>query len=288
MGPTASGKSDLALALAQKLDGEIISVDSRQVYRGMDIGTGKVSKREQELVRHHLIDIASPKVEYNISHFLKDATQAIEDIQSRGKTAILCGGTMFWMEALVLGTSLPPVPPDPAFRERWEKRATPELFAYLKRLDPKRAKTIDPKNKVRLLRAIEIAKALGKVPLPQDSKSKLQDFIFIGLNPSVEILNQKIRARLKARMKQGLLEEVKKLQKSGVSWERLESLGLEYRAMTLFLQGKITWEEMDKTLPYDIIHYAKRQRSSLRRLEKRGIKIQWFESTEEALKESSL
>lgn len=284
VGPTASGKSSLAIELARTIGAEIISADSRQVYIGMDLGTGKVTKEEQRLVRHHLIDIANPKVEYNVSHFLADVTKAIADIEARGKRIIICGGTAFWIEALMLGLPLPKVVPDPVFREKWGKKDAGELYGYLKRLDPERAKTIDKANKVRLLRAIEIAKALGSVPVIDRSiLPDLSGFLVIGLNPPVEELNKKIRERFMSRMKAGMLEEAIKLNRAGLSYERMESFGLEYRALTQFLQKKITDAELYTNLPYDIIHYAKRQRSSLRRLEKQGVKIHWIKDTTEAL-----
>lgn len=284
VGPTASGKSALAIDLAREIGAEIISADSRQVYRGMDIGTGKVTKEEQRLVRHHLIDIENPKVEYNVSHFLADVTKAITDIEARGKRVIICGGTTFWIEALMLGLPLPKVVPDPVFREKWGKKEAGELYGYLKRLDPERAKTIDRQNKVRLLRAIEIAKALGSVPVIDRSVlPDLSGYIVIGLNPPVEELNKKIRERLMARMKAGMLDEAVRLNRSGLSYERMESFGLEYRALVQFLQKKITDSELYTDLPYEIIHYAKRQRSSLRRLEKQGVKIRWIKDAAEAL-----
>lgn len=314
-GPTAAGKSDLALSLAKTLNAEIISVDSRQVYRGMDIGTSKVpgnltkisnfqfpisnkkspassfklqASREiyiSDGIPHHLVDIAHPKTEYNVSHFLQDAQHAIADIQDRGKRVILCGGTIFWIEALMFGLSLPHVAPNKEFRKRWEKKEVSELYGYLKRLDPERAKSIDRQNKVRLLRAIEIAKALGTVPILRSNfKLHLSNYTVLALNPPVEELNAKIRERLKIWLKQGLVKEVEQLHTHGVSWKRLESFGLEYRAIALFLQGKISREELDVTLPQAIIHYAKRQRSSLRRLEKRGVTIHWVNDATEALK----
>lgn len=284
VGPTASGKSALAIVLARTIGAEIVSADSRQVYRGMDLGTGKVTREEQRQARHHLIDIANPKTEYNVSHFLADASEAIADIEARGKRVIICGGTAFWIEALMLGLPLPKVVPDPVFREKWGKKDAGELYGYLKRLDPERAKTIDKENKVRLLRAIEIAKALGKVPtIDRSVLPDLSRYIIIGLNPPVDELNRKIRDRFMARMKAGMLEETVKLNRGGLSYERLESFGLEYRALTQFLQKKITDAELYAELPYDIIHYAKRQRSSLRRLEKQGVKIHWIEDAAEAL-----
>lgn len=284
VGPTSSGKSDLAVAMAKVINAEIISADSRQVYRGMDIGTGKITREEQQGIHHHLLDIENPKIEYNISHFLRDCTLAIRDIESRGKRVIICGGSTFWIEALLFGLELPRVAPDKAFRAKWGERSKDELMAYLKRLDPERAKTVDRNNRMRILRAIEIAKTLGKVPeLTHNPQPITNNFLVLGLNPPVEELNAKIRTRLKARIKAGMLEEVKKLNRSGVSYERLESFGLEYRALTRHLQGKLTLEEVNVTLPYDIIHYAKRQRSSLRRLEKRGAVIHWVKDATEAL-----
>ncbi len=284
VGPTASGKSDLAVALAKELNGEVISADSRQIYQGMDIGSGKITREEMQGIRHHLLDIANPKIEYNISHFLRDTEKVIHDIESRGKRVIICGGSTFWIEALLFGMALPSVAPDKAFRAKWGERSKDELMAYLKRLDPERAKTVDKDNHMRILRAIEIAKTLGKVPVLPSPSVDINRFFIIGLNPPVEILNQKIRTRFKARMKAGMLEEVKKLNRSGVSYERLESFGLEYRTLTRHLQGKLTLEEVNEFLPYDIIHYAKRQRSSLRRLEKRGALIHWVTHLDEALK----
>lgn len=284
VGPTASGKSTLAIELAREIGAEIISADSRQVYRGMDIGTGKVTREEQRQVRHHLIDIANPKVEYNVSHFLADVTKVIADIEARGKRVIICGGTTFWIEALMLGLPLPKVVPDPVFREKWGKKDAGELYGYLKRLDSERAKTIDKANKVRLLRAIEIAKTLGSVPIIDRSVlPNLSGYTVLGLNPPVEELNKKIRERLMARMKAGMLDEAVRLNRAGLSYERMESFGLEYRALVQFLQKKITDAELYTNLPYDIIHYAKRQRSSLRRLEKQGVKIHWIKDTTEAL-----
>lgn len=285
VGPTASGKSDLAVAVAQAVGAEIISADSRQVYRGMDIGTGKIAAKEMQGVPHHLLDVENPKIEYNVSHFLRDCTATIDEIRSRGKRVVICGGTTFWIEALLLGLSLPPVAPDKAFREKWGERSKSELLAYLKRLDPERAKTVDANNRLRILRALEIARALGKVPqFTNNRQPTTDDFLVIGLNPPVEELNAKIRTRLKARMKAGMLDEVKRLNLAGVSYERLESFGLEYRALARHLQNKMTLDEVNETLPYDIIHYAKRQRSSLRRLEKRGVTIHWIKDASEALK----
>ncbi len=298
VGPTASGKSDLAIALAKQYDGEIISADSRQVYRGMDIGTGKVLKdlpentnlktqkpNKQRIadyysegIRHHLIDVASPRREYNISHFLRDAKKAITDIEKRGKFPIICGGTHFWIQALLNGQSLPEVKPDKTLRRQLEKKSTEELFKMLQEKNPERAKTIDIKNKYRLIRALEICNALGKVPPP--IRYSIFDIRYssciIALNPEKEILRERIRTRLEKRFDEGMIDEVRSLRTSGISWKRLESFGLEYRYIALFLQEKISEHEMRERLFFEIWHYAKRQLSFIRRMEKQSTPIHWI------------
>jgi len=350
VGPTASGKSDYAISLAHEIGGEIISADSRQVYRGMDIGTGKVP-RDTELttdnsplttdskqtekpsetlsvvsgksyvssgIRHHLLDVASPKCSYNVTHFLRDANAAIADIRRRGKIPIICGGTNFWIEALVFGTEFPEVKPDPTLRKTLGKLDADTLFRMLEEKDPDRAETIDPKNKVRLIRAIEIISALGSVPkidkrdrnmrnsqiplgppfqkgerqesspalksnslpfskreYPKGEGLSFHDFRFIGIDISRETLRENIEIRLEKRLSEGMVEEVEGLRKSGISWGRLEAFGLEYRWIARLLQGKITEAEIREKLTTDIVHYAKRQMTFLRRLERRGIRIEW-------------
>ncbi len=298
-GPTASGKSDLTIALAKKYDGEVISADSRQVYRGMDIGTGKVtrdlaedsrfkiqdSRFYSEGIRHHLIDVASPKRSYNVSHFVRDAEKAIADIRKRGKVPIVCGGTHFWIEALLIGNPLPAVKPDPTLRKKLGKLSTDELFAMLEEKDPARAKTIDVKNKIRLIRALEICETLGSVPAPATSyKLPATNYQIIALVPDKEILNERIKTRLLKRLDQGMIEEVDRLHTEGVSWQRLESFGLEYRYVALFLEKKISREEMLEKLETEIRQYAKRQLTFLRRLERSGLKVHWISDPEEATK----
>ena len=305
IGPTASGKSDLAIALAKKYDGEIISADSRQVYHGMDIGTGKVPKdlpentnlktQKQkkrrttdyysEGIRHHLIDVASPRREYNISHFLRDAKKAIINIEKRDKLPIICGGTHFWIQALITGQTIPQVKPDKILRAKLEKKSAEELFRMLEERDPKRAETIDAKNKYRLVRALEIIKSLGSVP---NTKYEIRNTKYtpttIALNPEKEILRERIRLRLEKRFEEGMTEEVQNLRDFGISWKRLEGFGLEYRYIARFLQGKISEEEMKEKLFFEIWHYAKRQLSFIRRWGKQGIRIRWLENMEDAEK----
>jgi tRNA dimethylallyltransferase len=316
-GPTASGKSDLAIALAKKYSGEIISADSRQVYRGMNIGTGKVArdfpvisntqflisnKEKEEFfsegIRHHLIDIADPKEDYNVAHFVRDAEKAIADIRKRGKTPIICGGTHFWIEALLSGHPLPAVKPDPALREELGKRSAEELFTMLEKKDPVRAASIDKHNKIRLIRALEICAALGKVPslchsraggnpgssfwIPGQARDDKTNAIIIAFVPPKEILHERIAKRLEKRIAEGMIEEVERLHTEGVSWERLESFGLEYRYVALFLQKKISHKEMLAELEMEIRRYAKRQLTFLRRMERSGLTIHWISSPEEA------
>jgi tRNA dimethylallyltransferase len=347
VGPTASGKSGLSIELARRLEGEIISADSRQIYRGMDIGTGKVTrdpdscrpelvsgpqgnekmpKRSRigsgtgprhdiskdvylsEGIRHHLLDIVDPAESYNVTDFQRDAKAAIDDIRSRGKLPIICGGTGFWIQALVDGQSFPEVEPDPKLREELSKLGKEELFNRLEAIDPERAKTIDRKNPVRLIRSIEIAKALGKVPslkgspelarldstarqvsgpqrnkeMPDQVRHDTPSYFIIALAPPLDILREKIKKRLDERFGQGMTEEVARLHQEGVGWERMEGFGLEYKWIAYYLQGKTTEKDMRERLYFDIVHYAKRQLTWLRRWERQGAKIHWIESSEQA------
>ncbi len=319
VGPTGSGKSDYAIKLAREINGEIISADSRQVYRGMDIGTGKVP-RDAELatcnlqrttnqkppkqsskklpvvsrqsyvsngIRHHLLDVASPKRSYTVTHFLRDAKAAIEDIKKRSKVPIVCGGTNFWIEALVFDTEFPEVKPDPILRKELGRLTAPELFTLLQEKDPDRAETIDRHNKVRLIRALEIVATLGTVPNTTfDSRhstfEKSGIFRFIGIDLPKDELHGRIEKRLKERLGKGMVEEVQRLhEQDGLSWKRLENFGLEYRWCARFLQGKLSREDMETALLKDSKYYAKRQISSLRRLERHGIVIEWLRSGNE-------
>ena len=261
LGPTASGKSDVAIKLAREFNGEIISADSRQVYRGMDIGSGKVTREEQKMAIHHMLDIADPNDEFNISHFKKSAEKIIKDILKRKKLPIICGGTGFWIKAIVDNLQLPEVKPNKELRNLLSNKSAEELFKMLRKFDPERAENIDPKNKVRLIRAIEICETLGTVPKVAiaDKESRKYDFLQIGIDVSKETLNKKIKKRLEQRFKNGMIEEVQNLNKNGVSWERLEYFGLEYRWIARYLQNIISLSEMKEKLYFDIIHYAKRQ-----------------------------
>ena len=258
VGPTASGKSDLGVAIARRFGGEVISADSRQVYQGLDIGSGKITKREMHRVPHHLLDVASPKRTFTVAQYQKLATKATEQIWRRGKVAILVGGTGFYIQAVVDGLILPVVPPNQELRKKLNTKTPAELFKLLKKLDPKRAGEIDRHNPRRLIRAIEIAQALGRVPDLQ-VKPLGAKILMIGLNPNLADLKKKINVRLAKRLKQGMLAEVKKLRASGLSWHKLEDFALEYRYLAQYLQGKISRPEMIEKLEREIYHYAKRQ-----------------------------
>lgn len=280
LGPTSSGKSSTAIKLARKFNGEIISADSRQVYRGMDLGTGKVSKKEQNLAPHHMLDIVNPNTNYNSAKFKKQAEKNISDILKIKKLPIICGGTGFWIKSIVDNITFPEVKPDWKLRKRLEKHSAEKLFAMLKKLDKTRAKTIDQYNKVRLIRAIEICKSLGKVPLvkKKELRRKKYDFFQIGIDISKEELHKRIKIRLEKRLKQGMIREVKNLhEKNNVSWRRLESFGLEYYWIALYLQKKISRQELKEKLFQDSKNYAKRQMTWFKKDER----IAWLGSYEE-------
>ncbi len=278
LGPTASGKSALAVKLAKKFNGEIISADSRQVYRGLDIGSGKITAAEMKGVAHHLLDVADPKQQFSVARYQKLANQKIKEILKRDKLPIICGGTGFYIQAIVDGTIFPEVAPNKKLRTELVKKSPAELFKILEELDSDRAKSIDAKNPHRLIRAIEIATALGKTPKLATTNSPY-DFIQIGLNPEPEILKKKIKLRLAKRLKQGLIEEVKNLhEKDKISWARLESFGLEYKFAALYLQGKLSKKEMVEKLNTEIWHYAKRQLTWF----KRDKRIHWIKNETQA------
>ena len=283
LGPTASGKSALAVKIAKKFGGEVISVDSRQVYKGMDIGTGKIKKEEMKGVPHYLLDVASPKRKFTVVQFQKLAKKAIEKIFKKGKIPILCGGTGFYLWVLTQKVSIPRVKPDWKLRKKLEKKSAKELFEILKKLDPERAKTIEKDNKRRLIRAIEIAKKLGNVP-PLKTEPLPYPILFLGIKKSKEELKKLIKRRLLKRLKEGMIEEVKKLRKSGISWKRLEEFGLEYEWISKYLQGKISYKEMVKNLQKDIEKFAKKQMTYFKKYFPETIWTQSFKEAEKLIK----
>lgn len=260
LGQTATGKSDFAVEIAKQIGGEIISADSRQVYKGMNLGTGKITKKEMLGVPHYLLDVATPLKVFTVNDFQKLANKKIEEIIKRGEIPIICGGTGFYIDAVVNGNIFPEVKPNKKLRKLLERKTTENLFDMLEKLDPDRAKTIDKNNKVRLIRAIEITKALGKVPNLQTNISKYK-ILKIGLTLPSEILKERIKTRLLSRIKKGMIKEIENLHKKGVSWKRLESFGLEYRYVSFYLQKKLTKKDLIEKLNTEIWHFAKRQRT---------------------------
>lgn len=279
VGPTASGKSEIAIELAEEFNGEIVSADSRQVYRGMDIGTGKVLPEQQGRIPHYLLDVVEPNDTYTVAQFQQAAVEQIKDIQERGRLPFLAGGTGLYVQAVVDNLKIPAVPPQPKLRAALAKLPLADLVKRLKAVEPVDYATIDLKNRRRVERAIEISES-GGVPIREMRKrgAELFDTLLIGIvRPSGE-LETRIGQRLKERVKRGMVEEVKRLHERGVTWEKLESFGLEYRRIAEYLQGKLTYEEAMQQLGQDIIKFSKRQMTWF----KRDQRIHWVESNDEA------
>ncbi len=276
VGPTASGKSALAVRLAKKLGGEVVSADSRQVYKGLNVGTGKVTKKEMAGIPHHLLDVASPKKKFSAGDFVKAAHKAIKEIRSRGKLPIIAGGTGFYIDALCGRIELPNVAPNPALRKKLAGKSAAQLFAILKKKDPKRARAMNTpserNNAVRLVRALEIASSPRIKNAPRLDLSA-NDILWVGVSPSMTVLDTKIRSRLLQRMQAGMVAEAKRLKKSGVSYKRMRELGLEYRSLADFLEKKVTKEEMVETLYLEIRRYARKQTGYWNRNQD----IMWFD-----------
>lgn len=275
VGPTASGKTALGIHLAQKLGGEVVSADSRQIYKGLDIGTGKATKREMAGIPHHLLDVASPKRQFTAEEFVKKAHRAIFMINHKNRLPIVVGGTGFYVDGLLGRMAYAPVPPNPALRKKLAKCSAAQLMAKLRRLDSRRAREIDPRNKVRLIRAVEIAKALGSVP-KLDVKPQY-DVLWLGLNP--QDLEARIVKRVQTRMRAGMVAEAKRLHARGISHKRMEELGLEYRFLSHLIQGKLTLAQFTEQLERGDRRYAIRQM----RWFKRNKDIHWVANKSEAL-----
>lgn len=275
VGPTSSGKTDLSIAVARLINGEIISTDSRQIYRELNIGTGKVTKKEMHGVPHHLLNIANAKRTISVAQYQRLAKKAIQNILKKNKTPILCGGTGLYVDSILTNQSFPAVPPNTKLRKVLAKLSATELFNRLNKIDPARAKTIDAKNPHRLIRAIEIATALGSVPLLKPAEPEYESLI-IGLTLSREELQLRIHKRLMIRLRRGMVAEARNLHAKGLSWKRMEALGLDYRYLAQFLQGKIKKNEMTHRIEKENWLYAKRQMVWF----KRNKNILWFSPKE--------
>ncbi len=278
LGPTASGKTNLSIKLSKKFRGEVVSADSRQVYKGMDIGTGKITKKEMRDIPHYLLDVVSPKKRFSVLQYQKLALKAIKKIQKKNKVPFLAGGTGFYIQAVVDGIVIPKVKPDWKLRAKLEKKSTKELFLMLKKLDSRRAKNIDKNNPRRLIRALEIV-IKSKRPVPPLKKNKPQfEVLMIGVKR--ENLKERIRKRLLKRLKIGMVEEVKKLRKSGLSWKRLEEFGLEYKHIAQYLQEKLNYNEMIEKIQKESEHFVKKQITWFKRDER----IKWIKNYNQAEK----
>lgn len=280
LGPTASGKTPLAAALAKEIDGEIISADSRQVYRRMDIGTGK-DLADYDGVPYHLIDICEPGTKYNLFQYQQDFFDAYNIIIGKGKTPILCGGTGLYIEAVLKGYKLSPVPQNQELRDRLEGKSLTELTQILMALKEKNGSnmhnTTDVDSCQRAIRAIEIETYNLEHPMPRRELPPV-DSLIIGVNIDREARREKITRRLKARLEGGMVDEVKALLDEGIPAEDLIYYGLEYKFVTEYLIGKTTYEEMFQRLEIAIHQFAKRQMTWFRGMERRGFKIHWIEA----------
>ena len=271
LGQTATGKTNLSIDIAKRFNGEVVSADSRQIYRGLDLGTGKVTAEEMDEIHHHMIDIANPKEIFSVQQYVKQGTKIIDEILERKKNVIICGGTGAYIDALVMKEAFPAVAPNYDLRNKLERKTKDELFDMLKEKDPKRARSIDQHNKVRLIRALEIVEAMGRVPSRANKKSPY-NVLYIGLRLGKEILHENIYNRILKRLDHGMLDEAKNLHKEGLSYNRMEQLGLEYRFMGQHLKGEISYIEMIEGLTTATRQFAKRQNTWF----KRNKKIQWF------------
>jgi tRNA dimethylallyltransferase len=276
LGPTATGKSDLAVQLARKFDGEVVSADSRQVYKGLDIGTGKITKEEMQGVPHHLLDVCEPGDRFTVTKWKEKAETAISQMAVGGHLPIVCGGTGFYISALIDDLTFPEIESDPEEQRKLEQKTTEELFAELKELDPERAANIDAKNKRRVARAILIARQLGKVPALNAHSESRFDPLLIGITLPDSELKTRIRTRLIKRLEAGMIDEAKRLHDEGLSFERMNELGLEYKYLAELLQSKISREEFIETLATKIWQYARRQKTWF----KKDKRIRWHEAGE--------
>ncbi len=278
LGPTASGKTRLAARLARERGSEIISADSRQVYRGMDIGTGK-DLREYVVdglaVPYHLIDIVDPDYEFSVFDYQTNFLRVFTDISSRGIVPIMVGGTGLYIEAAIEGYRLLPVPANPSLRRELDKEGMKELRNRLIELKPEVHNTTDLLDRKRLMRAIEIME-FTKIHNNHESHSRPVVALVLGLRWERSVLRERITDRLHKRLKTGMIEEVERLHRSGIGWEKLDFFGLEYRYIGLYLRGMMTYSEMLQKLNTRIHQFAKRQETWFRRMEKKGTAIHWI------------
>ena len=281
LGPTSGGKSDLAVKIARKFNGEIISADSRQVYKNMDIGSGKITKKEMLGVPHYLLDVANPERTFTVSQYQKLAKKALAKILKKGKLPIICGGTGLYIDAIIYDYKFPKAPPNKKLRQKLEKLKTKKLFERLEKLDPRRAKNIDSHNRRRLIRALEIVLTTKKPTPPlvaADSNS--YKILKLGIKKSPGELKKRIEKRLYKRLKQQrIIKEIENLHKNGLSWKKLDSFGLEYRFISRYLRKLISRQEMIELILKESYKYSKRQMTWF----KRDKNIYWIEKENQAI-----
>lgn len=277
LGPTASGKTGVAVKMAAEIDAEIISADSRQVYRRMDLGTGKDLEDyciNGKNIPYHLIDIAEPGTKYNVYEYQKDFLQAYNDIRSRGKKVIVCGGTGLYLESVLRSYRLSPVPQNPELRENLSGKSLEELTHILSQYKTLH-NTTDVDSAQRAIRAIEIAEYYKHTPIDDRPFPTLNSYV-IGIDVDRETRRQRISARLKQRLDNGMVDEVKRLLAEGIPTDDLIYYGLEYKYLTLYAIGEMSYEEMFRQLEIAIHQFAKRQMTWFRGMERRGIEIHWM------------
>ncbi len=279
LGPTASGKSDLAIKIAKLFNGEIISADSRQIYKEMNIGTAKPSKNEQ----HHLSDIIKPDKHFSVAQYKELAYKTIKDIQSRSKLPILCGGTGLYISSIIENWQFPKVPPQKKLRKELEKKSAQQLFKIYEQLEPKGTEFIDKKNKRRLIRAIEVCKANDKPFWQQRKNNKpLFDVLIIGIKLPKEELKKRIAKRIKKMMQMGLEIEVKTLVKKYKWIPTLQTIG--YQEWKEYFNNKINKKEVQNLIELHTIQYSKRQMTWFKKMKN----VQWIEKPEQAIKLTKL
>lgn len=284
LGPTACGKTHLATHLADALDGEVISADSRQVYRGMDIGTGKDLKEyvvNDRSIRYHLIDILDAGEMYNVHRFQQDCYDSFEDIQARERWPILCGGTGLYIEAVVKAHQFTAIPIDERLREQLQQLSNEELLEKFRATPSDYTPLADTSTRKRLIRAIEIAAFLAVHPFPvsQNPKDSVSEFRLFGLSLPVEERRERITRRLHERLQNGMIDEVQGLLVKGISAEQLIYYGLEYKFITQYLLGLSDYGTMVERLNVGIHQFAKRQMTFFRKMERDGLPIQWLDAT---------
>ena len=289
LGPTASGKTQVAARLAWDLHGEIISADSRQVYRGMDIGTGKDLNQyiiNDKKIPYHMIDIIDPQEEFNLFEFQKRFYKIFSQIRNKGNLPILVGGTGLYLQAVLSGYKMPEAPPEIELRKDLDQKSLKKLQEILFTFKPHLHNKTDLEDKQRLIRAIEIQRARNIKNSEQEIIPEIDAAVF-GIRCERSVLRQRITLRLDDRLKSGMIEEVERLHAAGLSWSRLDSFGLEYRYISQYLQNMISYDEMKNKLNTAIHQFAKRQETWFRRMERNGIEIKWIQANEyDLLKES--